>query len=858
MSCHIQSTVKKSSGARTSAKKDHALLTEGLYTCLNEHLMILMNQMLNTAGDRLFNLSEKAVSNEKQMIYLDMIRLIKGERTTINNQFFISLNQSLGQKNTNQNTDNSDELSLVEQDEMEEMVAITTIHSQAMNLFGEEVNHLQARLEYLEISGVSIFEKDAIEPKALCEVFKQTLDPLDLSIETKLVFYRLYNDMINIKLGVLYRSLNELCIKAGILPEIVLKTSRVDSFEEEDENISQTVRKAKDVNNPSGYTSSSHAGAGLTSGEASTALNQKKNAGSNTGRSNAGRSNTNRSNANMSTTDRLNTEPNTSSNAGSGATATNTDLSDNSLYAKTNRVVAQFLNGDAIKQGPGIPESFSKIASETAADGKNYYPRKEVMRALSRLQHSLMQEVVEQTNANEDSCTFNAQLIDTKSIKQELLADIGNQNGGMVNKQVNVLDERSIDFVGMMFNVITEDESISGVISNLIMRLQIPVIKVAMLDQNLFTDEKHPAKNVLNLVSDAGKGVTSEEDRVYSEIETIVNHVIETFDIDIGIFEEAVEELEQLIASEDKLVKETERAEQRAIIKAHARDVVVSKLKILSSKKKLPKKIRPLVLKHWASMMLNNYIRHGKDSEQWVQSVLLLKLLLKCMQPIKGKEQYILLKNNHQVLVDAVNEGLYETKQNKEEIDHQIQSLKHLLTKRIDDYSFEQIQTQTDIADSVTDNKVTDNTDTADTTNVVAFHDIREKDSIKSVREETAEEKIFIPIDEDNESLDKEAEEIQKKADLAKEKIARLGSQARPGDWYEVYNGEDKALRRLKLSVILTESAKLIFVDRRGVKVIEKDASEFIDDMENGRSRLIADHSAFDHALGKVINALAA
>lgn len=845
MSCHIQSTVKKSSGAqKTSAKKDYARLTEELYTCLNEHLMILMNQMLNTAGDKLFNLSEKAGSNEKQMIYLDTIRLLKNERSIISNQFFVSLNQSLGQKGTNQNTNDSDELSLVEQDEMEEMVAITTIHSQAMNLFGEEVNHLQARLEYLEISGISIFEKDAIEPKSLCEVFKQTLDPLDLSIETKLVFYRLYNDMINIKLGVLYQSLNELCIKAGILPEIVLGTSRVDIFEENDETISQTVRKAKDVNNPSGYTSC-HAGAGPTSGGSSAALNQKRNAGSNI----------NRSNANISNTGRSNIEDNTSSNADGGATATNTDFSDNSLYAKTNRVVAQFLNGDAVKQGPGIPESFSKIASETAADGKNYYPRKEVMRALSRLQHSLTQEVVEQTNANEDSRPFNVQLIDTESIKQELLADIGNQNGGMVNKQVNVLDERSIDFVGMMFNVITEDESISGVISNLIMRLQIPVIKVAMLDQNLFTDEKHPAKNVLNLVSDAGKGVTSEDDRVYNEIETIVNHVIETFDIDINIFEEAVEELEQLIANEDKLIQETERAEQRAIIKAHARDVVVSKLKILSSKKKLPKKIRPLVLKHWASMMLNNYIRHGKDSEQWVQSVLLLKLLLKCMQPIKGKEQYILLKNNHQVLIDAVNEGLYETKQNKEEIDSQIQSLKHLLAKRIDNYSFEQVQKQVNIPDPVAGNKITDNTDT---TNIVAFQDIKEKGSIKSVAEETAEEKIFIPIDEDNESLDKEAQEIQRKADLAKEKIARLGSQARPGDWYEVYNGEDKALRRLKLSVILTESAKLIFVDRRGVKVIEKDASEFIDDMENGRSRLIADHSAFDHALGKVINALAA
>ncbi|MCK4706489.1 MAG: DUF1631 family protein, partial [Gammaproteobacteria bacterium] len=69
---------------------------------------------------------------------------------------------------------------------------------------------------------------------------------------------------------------------------------------------------------------------------------------------------------------------------------------------------------------------------------------------------------------------------------------------------------------------------------------------------------------------------------------------------------------------------------------------------------------------------------------------------------------------------------------------------------------------------------------------------------------------------------------------------------------------EDKAIRRLKLSVILTDVAKLIFVDRKGIKILEKDADVFAQELEDNRSRVLADHSTFDHALGKVINALAA
>jgi len=42
------------------------------------------------------------------------------------------------------------------------------------------------------------------------------------------------------------------------------------------------------------------------------------------------------------------------------------------------------------------------------------------------------------------------------------------------------------------------------------------------------------------------------------------------------------------------------------------------------------------------------------------------------------------------------------------------------------------------------------------------------------------------------------------------------------------------------------------------MKVIEKDAAEFARELEEDRSRVLADHSTFDHALGQVMNAMAA
>ncbi len=115
------------------------------------------------------------------------------------------------------------------------------------------------------------------------------------------------------------------------------------------------------------------------------------------------------------------------------------------------------------------------------------------------------------------------------------------------------------------------------------------------------------------------------------------------------------------------------------------------------------------------------------------------------------------------------------------------------------------------------------------------------------------------PVDETSaDTTEDELEHVKQQTNIAREKLAKLTSSTKPGVWYEIYNGEDKAVRRLKLSVILTDAAQLIFVDRKGVKVIEKDAEEFAKELEENRSRILADHSTFDHALANVISALAA
>ena len=719
-----------------SRSSKYSGIADKAFSCVNEHLMILISQMLNSADKKLFDLAQKATTDEEQMKFMDCTRIFQTEKNDISHHFFENLNNSLTASKANSISSDDEELRLVEQDEMEEMVAITTMHAKAMNLFGEEVSHLEARLEYLELMCDKSIDKESLDPKHICEVFQKTIENVEIAIEVKLVFYKLFDQEVCSKLGVMYTTINQILIDNGVLPEIILNTMKQEEIEQDDVQVSTQVASYYDP--------------------------AKK-------------------------------------------VATNFIPRSNKDFS---HIVNDFMSGEMTITGEELqlPESFLRKPTQQDLDGKNCYERKEVLKALSKLQGKI-------TSSQKDTESLS---LTTEQIKQELVTDISKEYGGVINKQVNLLDERSIDFVGMMFSAITGDDTVSEIMTNLIYQLQIPVMKVAMIDRSLFESETHPARATVDLLTTAGMGINVKEDRIYDELEDIVDSILEKFDIDIVTFEKAVDELKNIIKKEEQLTTQTERQQQRQIFQEHARNIVISQLKMVSCEKQIPNNVRPLVLKHWSTLMLNRYIRHGRDSEQWVQSVLLLKLLLKCIQPIKYSSQYNLVRENHMALLQAVNDELYDTQQDKNDIANQMAELKSYILQMIDDYGFK-------IVDG-NDNKMSE-------------------EELNETSTDTTEDEL---------------KHVQQQTEIAKQKLAQLTSSTKPGVWYEIYNGEDKAVRRLKLSVILTDAAQLIFVNRKGVKVIEKDAEEFAKELEENRSRILADHSTFDHALANVMNALAA
>lgn len=464
------------------------------------------------------------------------------------------------------------------------------------------------------------------------------------------------------------------------------------------------------------------------------------------------------------------------------------DLNDSE---KVSKAIKSFINGEN--------EDGSTSSAAQSGGGKQFHDRRDIIKALTILQTSYKPKYIPGENH-----------ITTDDFKHALLNGMAKMGNTSMSKSLNAIDGRTIDFVEMLFGAFLRDENISSALKSLLLELQIPLIKVAMLDVQFFQNNKHPARNVLDTIAHLGIGIEDRENTLFKTMQLIVEQLHNTFEQNLSSFNTALTALNRLTSIEKDKTGKQEEETQKAIFKEHARQVVLNELQRHTHKKIIQKDLKPLILKQWASLMFQRFVKYGKDSSQWNEIVTLLKHLVYSVQPITTSEQWVLLNNDSDGLISDIESHLKTTSLSPGGIDASTTALREIHSKLIEQSEFFQETPDYSLAE-------------------------------RSLDEILLEAEMPMPEDD---------------SEPAHEQIARLPRDVKQGVWFEIYNGDGKALRRVKLSVILFDEAKLVFVDRHGDKVIEKCANEFVEELNNEKSRVIADHSIFNHALGQVINSI--
>jgi hypothetical protein len=149
-------------------------------------------------------------------------------------------------------------------------------------------------------------------------------------------------------------------------------------------------------------------------------------------------------------------------------------------------------------------------------------------------------------------------------------------------------EEHTLDLLSRIFETVLLDDSIPSETRELIRFLQVPVLKAALRDQGFFFEEAHPARRMIDLLSNMGwEGRKGVDDPVVQAMQRGVERIGRAGDARPAAFAEAVAELEAQLEVE-------ERAAEAAFAAPIARATKIERQTVAASSARQAVRVRVL------------------------------------------------------------------------------------------------------------------------------------------------------------------------------------------------------------------------------------------------------------------------
>jgi hypothetical protein len=240
--------------------------------------------------------------------------------------------------------------------------------------------------------------------------------------------------------------------------------------------------------------------------------------------------------------------------------------------------------------------------------------------------------------------------------------------------KANQLESMTIEMVAMLFDFIFETKDLPDGIKALLARLQIPVLKAAMLDGAFFAKKTHPARLLVNELAQAGLGwspVMGPDDPLYREIERIVHAVLEKFSEDLTLFEDLRTELETFLSAEEKAAEANIAASAEEIQHRDRHDIALAVARSEIEKRieayPVPAFLASFLRQYWVGALASIYVASGEDSEAWTSGVTTLEDLVWSVQPKRAAEDRKHLVALLPSLLKRLNAGMQQQRWTAEE-----------------------------------------------------------------------------------------------------------------------------------------------------------------------------------------------
>lgn len=220
-------------------------------------------------------------------------------------------------------------------------------------------------------------------------------------------------------------------------------------------------------------------------------------------------------------------------------------------------------------------------------------------------------------------------------LKNEVLSSATQLGVDPSTARLAPVDEDAIDLVGMLFDVMLDERDLEGRPRELIGRLVVPFVKVALLDRRMFVQKTHPARRLLNVLAEACEGNNGEsaaERTLLTKVEEVIDRLVAEFNENLAIFLTLEEEFRAFLEQHRRRIEIAERraAEiqrgQERLEAARAR--MTSELDERLADRRVPQAIEDFLRQPWAHHVTMTVLREGEDGEGLRESLALADGLL--------------------------------------------------------------------------------------------------------------------------------------------------------------------------------------------------------------------------------------
>ena len=724
-----------------------------------QQLKTALQALFDNADDTLFEMADRATSNTEQNAFFEAMRDLRLKRKNIERGFlqkvfesFATLNQYEIGKPAPLDAVSFDTLSLVQNDALEESVALDSMVAKVVSRDGTALSHLTTRFNAM-VSKKLDDKSNPVGPTCLCEFFLDACSSLGVEIRVKLIILKLFEKYVLSGLDQLYAEANQALIAGGVLPELKSAPAR---------------------RNPSRASASASGTRQDASPELSTEF---------------------------------------------------ADEGVQEVFGALQELLSQ-ARGSVIPRR-NRPADAMPISSN------------DLMRLLSHMQQRAP------VQASDD--------FDLREQLEGLLTRASAKAGKA--RVVGEVDEDVINLVSMLFEFILDDRTLPDSLKALIGRLQIPMLKVAVIDKTFFSRGSHPARRLLNEIASAalgwGEQDDAQRDSLYQKIEQVVQRLLNDFVDDPVIFSELLAEFLAFTGDERRrselLEQRTRDAEEGSAKAALARREVEQALNERLLGKTLPEVVVRLLQEAWSKVLMLTCLKHGVESAEWQAALATMDDLVWSVELHEDPEARMRLLEMVPGLLKALREGMASAAFDPFSTGEFFSQLEALHVQ-----AFQRFKRSLPEENPQDDMPALDDEQRAALVEAGIDLPLLELPAADAVEEpamvEVVEEIILLAPGE------LRAAEPENSLPDDDESLLQVDN-LRVGSWVEFQEDEEHKLR-CKLAAVIKPTGKYIFVNRTGMKVLEKTRMGLAVEFRRSAIRLLDDALLFDRALESVIGNL--